>query len=355
MKYSKSLCANHFLTFQYVADPNLSWKKDIVPYYPDEFEHCPRTHLVETSEQCYEILKKLINSAIDKYGKESIGILLSSGIDSATVAGLLPFGTKAYTVKYKEVSKDIVDETVIANQYVKYNNLDHKIVEVSWSDYEKYLDYLMKAKKTPVHPCEVSVYKACLQAKQDGVKALFSGWGCDTHFGGMDKLLSQDWSLDGFIKRYSYCDTTKILKDPIDLANIFAKYCKNGKFDTQNFLTFNYHIMTIQSFFYIPNLAGVDHICPWGQIGLKNGYDLARVRNGEPKYMIREVFNLIYKHEIEITPKIPFIRPTDIYTKDLTNKYLTSNIFINDLDLKQFTGQQKWMIYILQRFLNLIE
>ena len=179
----------------------------------------------------------------------------------------------------------------------------------------------MKVKKNPIHPCEVPVYMCCKKAVEMGIDIILSGWGADTHFGGMSKLLSKDWSFEEFKKRYEYCP--RIKEDNLLLDFTYKDYIKNdGKIDIQKFLTFNYHIMTIKSFFYIPEIFGLIHIPVWGFLGIKNNLDLERIRSGNPKYIIEETFKIMYKDEnIPITEKIPFTRPTDIYMEKYFNEY----------------------------------
>ena len=116
---------------------------------------------------------------------------------------------------------------------------------------------------------------------------------------------------------YELAEESKILDQT------YKKYLNNNeKIDIQKFLTFNYHIMTIKSFFYIPELVGLIHLPIWGFIGLREELDIKRVRNKEPKYVIQEAFNILYKDDkLPITEKIPFTRPTDIYMKNYFNDY----------------------------------
>lgn len=75
----------------------------------------------------------------------------------------------------------------------------------------------------------------------------------------------------------------------------------------------------------------------------------------EPKYIIQEAFKLLYPN-FQPTEKLPFTRPTDLYMKTHFNDYNYCEKLklysqqIND-QLIQTNGQQKWMIYILNRFL----
>lgn len=76
----------------------------------------------------------------------------------------------------------------------------------------------MKHKKAPLHPVEVGLYKAAVASQQDGINVLASGTGADTMFGGLDKLLSKDWTFDEFVKRYTFLDPIRALKRPVPVS-----------------------------------------------------------------------------------------------------------------------------------------
>lgn len=80
--------------------------------------------------------------------------------------------------------------------------------------------------------------------------------------------------------------------------------------------------------------------------------DLYRVRNGEPKYLIRELMHSKYP-EIPVPNKVPMPRPVDEYFKSW--KGPTRLEFKKNLDMRCFTGNQKWQLYCLESFLNMCE
>lgn len=76
--------------------------------------------------------------------------------------------------------------------------------------------------------------------------------------------------------------------------------------------------------------------------------DLQRIRNGEPKYLIRELFSKRYPN-LNIPDKIPMPRATEQWLKNYTptrKEFKIENINI-------LTGDQKWLIYCLETFLNM--
>ena len=60
-----------------------------------------------------------------------------------------------------------------------------------------------------------------MQAKADGVTHLIVGESSDLIFGGMDKLLAKDWTMEEFEKRYTFLDPTLVLKEPVSMHYLF--------------------------------------------------------------------------------------------------------------------------------------
>jgi hypothetical protein len=80
--------------------------------------------------------------------------------------------------------------------------------------------------------------------------------------------------------------------------------------------------------------------------------DMNRVRNGEPKYLVREFYAMKYP-ENEIPFKIPMPRPVDTIFKDWEGP--TRPEFRSDIPMHQLTGNQKWQLWCAQLFLNLFD
>jgi len=91
---------------------------------------------------------------------------------------------------------------------------------------------------------------------------------------------------------------------------------------------------------------------PYARLKMADELDLNRVRNGEPKYLIRELMAQKYP-EIPVPNKLPMPRPVDEYFK--TWRGPTRPEFKPGLDMNKFTGNQKWQMYCLERFLSMIE
>lgn len=347
INFNLDKCIDEYLAFQHI-NSHIGWTYGVHQRSFLENTECPRLHTVTDGKTAIQTLQKISKNWTSKYQPHEIGILISSGIDSASVAKMLPKNSFAFYATYEE--RDFDPELNIVKNYCEENNLHLIIVNVSWKDYELHMDYLMRVKKAPIHPCEIPVYMCCKKAQELGIQILFSGWGADTHFGGMDKLMSKDWSLEEFKQRFEYCAN-------LQLTNDYSHYVSflnlDNTVNVYDFLTYNYHVMTLRSFFYIPELCGLIHLPLWSYLNVES-LDLERIKT-EPKYIIQEAFKLMYPN-FTPTDKLPFTRPTDLYMNDHFNDYTYCKKLIGHSEniknnIVNTNGQQKWMIYILNRFL----
>ncbi len=210
----------------------------------------------------------------------------------------------------------------------------------------------MLAKGAPVHSIEPQIYAAAMQAKADGITKMIIGESSDLVFGGMDGLLSKDWTFDEFVKRYTFTPPEDVLKEPVSMNYLYEKFRKGNMIDFERFLDEVFSVESSGSYYNAFTLAGLDYLDPYSKLKMKQPLDLARVRNGESKYLIRELFKMKYP-EIPVPEKVPMPRPVDEYFKNW--KGPTRPEFKQNIDMSKFTGNQKWQIYCLERFLNLIE
>ena len=98
--------------------------------------------------------------------------------------------------------------------------------------------------------------------------------------------------------------------------------------------------------FYSANLPYVD---PYELLKMSDPIDLKRVRNGESKYLIRELFKMRYP-ELPVPGKNPMPRPVDMYFKNWEGPKREE--FRKDIDMSKYSGNQKWLMWVLERFLN---
>ena len=325
-----------------MVDRKLSWAEGVMPAWPEIS--------VDTQikvRQSKEILDALRNLTEQCCQEDGVGILLSGGIDSAILAALMPKGLPAYTIKFD--AEGALDESETAKVYADHCGLEHHIVDVTWDDHQKHMDKLMLNKKSPLHAVEVGLFKAASIASEEGVKTLILGNGADSTFGGMDKLLSRDWTFDEFVKRYTFIEPSRVLKEPVSVIDEYEKYRRNNSIDTVSFLKTTHGIGIIQAFDNAIGSAGCKTVEPYEHLVLDTELDMERIRNGQSKYFLRDIFKQLYPG-LDVPEKIPFARPMDQWLKDW--KGPTREEFLDDIDIDKFAGEQKWLIYCLERFLN---
>lgn len=339
----KLYCMSHYLAFRFIKDENINFFDGLshTVFKPrDEKEITP----VSTIDEMDSIIRAKIN---EFYVPNKTAILLSGGIDSAILASYLPEGTKAYT--FKCIANGAIDETAQARKYCDAYKLDHEIIEMHWSDFEELTPEILKADGVPFHSIEVQLLKAAKYAKSQGIERFIIGESADLIFGGMDKLIGRDWNFEEFYNRYNFVEPSKALKNPISVKDVYEKYrLPNDKID---FLTFMDEIFSIESstsYMHAFKIAGIKYLDPYTFMKMAFPLDLSRIRNGEPKYMVRELFAKRYPN-IEIPTKIPMPRATNQW---LENYKPTRSEFVENC-AENMTGDQKWLCWCLEQFLNM--
>lgn len=277
--------------------------------------------------------------------------MLSGGMDSAILASYMK-GNDAYTFRFLNgtFQKEELDK---AEYYAKYYGLNLYYVDIDWHIVEENVDAVMKTKGAPVHSIEPQILYAALQAKSDGVEVMMVGESSDLIFGGMDQLIGQDWTFDAFMKRYIFTEPADVLVDSESMQYLFERYRLNE--DKIDFLKFMDEVFSIESSSsYMNAFAAADmpYYDPYAKLIMADNLDLNRVRNGEPKYLIRELFSLKYP-DIPVPDKKPMPRSVNSYFADWNGP--TRPEFKENLDTSEFTGNHKWQMWCLERFLNNLE
>ena len=343
MKVDKEYCMSSFLMYRTIADENLTFANGIKPNIYQYQERFP----IYNSEQLEKYLKQRVGE-VTKNGKAALA--LSGGIDSAILAKFMPEGSTAYTFRCVVPGVAVKDESKKAAKIAKECGLKHKIVEITWQDMERYASELMLSKGAPIHSIEIQIYKAALQAKTDGFEKLIFGESADCIYGGLNQLLSKDWLFGEFIDRYSFVIPWKVLKKPKLILEPYMEYEKNGYVDVHKFMYNFFFRESVGSYDNACNLAGIDFVAPYAETVFSKELDYDRVRNGENKYVVREIFKRLYATE-QIPEKLPMPRPVNEWLKDW--KGPTREEFLENCVIG-LNGDQKWLVYILEKFLNLI-
>ena len=341
----KDFCLSSYIAFRYI------WKNGVD--FVEGFQHknfCPLEDKdripVRTSEDIDREIQKQFDELYEKY--DNIGILLSGGMDSANLAAYLKPGSHAYT--FNSVSGEFNADVERAKVYCKKFNLNHHLIDITMEDYEKYTPIVMHYKFAPVHSIEPQIFKAAELAKRDGVQLMIVGESADLIFGGMDKLITPEWTFDAFAKRYTFLDPYLVLANPVDQSALFEKYRKgdNG-IDVLKFMDEVFSIESSSSYLNAFGAAWMPYYDPYAKLVMEEPLDMKRVRNGEPKYLVRGLYAIKYP-ELEIPFKIPMPRPVDAIFRDWDGP--KRDEFRKDIPLDQLTGNQKWQLWCSELFLN---
>lgn len=341
----KNYCLSSFLAFRHVFND----EKDFVDglnrqrYVP--IQNDAKTlvsNAVETDLAIKNVFRLVRN--------EKLGLLLSGGMDSAILASYMPEGSDAYTFRFLggEFQKEELER---ANQFAQYYRLNLHYIEINWDIVERSLPAVMRHKGAPVHSIEPQIYYAAQQAKRDGISMMVIGDGADYVFGGMDGLLSRDWSFDQFVKRSMYVDPNEVLVSPVDVMDVYERY-RIGS-NSIDYLGFYGGPITDESYASYENAfesAEMPFIDPYDHLKLSCPLDIDRIRNGESKYVIRELFRMKYPH-LPVPQKNPMPRPVDRYFSNW--KGPSRPEFRCDIPMDRLSGNQKWLIWCAERFLNM--
>ena len=343
---SKSYCISSYLALRYIEDDSMN-------FYPDLHHRNikPLTDEQRIPVRTAKDIDREIRAQVDKFKDMKKGVMLSGGMDSAIVASYLP-GSDAYTFRFLGGNYQS-EELVRAEYYAEVYGLRLHYVDISWETVMKYLEPVMVAKCAPVHSIEPQIYQAALQARTDGVEIMFSGATSDLVFGGMDKLLSQDWTFDAFMNRYTFTKPEDVLREPESMCYVFERYrIGDDKIDFTKFLSEISMSELLTSYVTTFGVAEMNYYDPYAKLKMSEPLDLSRVRKGDSKYLIRELFRMRYPDTI-IPEKIPMPRPVDAYFEDWCGP--SRKEFIAGLEMSKFTGNQKWQMYCLEKFLDLHE
>lgn len=249
------------------------------------------------------------------------------------------------------IANGAIDETERARSYCEKFGLEHEIVEMHWNDFEKLTPEILKADGVPFHSIEVQLLKAARIAKSQGIGKFLIGNSADPVFGGMDKLLSKDWTFCEFGERYNFSDPAKILRNHVEVSDIYEPYrLSNDKIDFQKFMLDVYAVESETSYMHAFKIAGVEYLDPYSFMYMKEPLDLHRVRKGMSKYLVRELFKKRFGYDAP--EKIPMPRAMNEWLKDWAGP--TRDEFLPHC-VNGLTGDQKWQVWCLEKFFDMWE
>lgn len=344
---NKDFCLSSYIAFRYIWKDGMDFAEGFQHknYLPvDDKNRIP----VKTSADIDREIQRQFDELYAKY--DHIGILLSGGMDSANLATYLKPGSHAYT--FNSASGEFDADVERAKTYCKKLQLQHHLIDITLSDYEQYTPIVMRHKFAPVHSIEPQIYKAAEIARQDGVQLMIVGESADLIFGGMDKLISPEWTFEGFVKRYTFLDPSLVLTNPVDQSELYERYrTGDNAIDFMRFMDDVFAVESSGSYLNAFGAAWMPYYDPYAKLVMSDPLDMQRVRNGEPKYLVRGLYAMKYP-DLEIPFKIPMPRPVDAIFKNWAGP--TRPEFRKDIPMDQLTGNQKWQLWCAEQFLNML-
>ncbi len=342
---NKQFCMSSYLMYRYVYDNSYSFQEGVSCAQVDlGVDRLP----VKDKSTLYELLKKYVDEAC-KDGKAALA--LSGGIDSAILARLVPAGTKAYTFHCVVPGIAVTDESKTAKQWAQMNNLEHEVIDISWEDIVPAADECMKHKGAPIHSIEAQIYIAARKAVSEGKTKFIFGENADIIYGGIARFLARDWFYAEFVDQYSYVMPYRVLRDPQMPLDPFKRFEVDGHIDGHDFINMYYRQEALGTFTNACKTAGIEFVGPYSLTYMDCPIDYERIRSGDTKYIVRELFRELYPG-IEPPAKIPFPRPADEWFANWKGPVRKEFIPHSADNMK---GDQKWMIWCLERYLNMIE
>ena len=142
-----------------------------------------------------------------------------------------------------------------------------------------------------------------------------------------------------------------MLRNPQFIFSPYTRWEKNGYVDVHRFLNETMYEEAINSYEDACATADVKLSMPFSKTVLDNNLDYSRIRRGENKYMIREIFNRLYPNW-EIPAKTPMPRPLNEWMRDWEGP-TRPEFWPHCTD--EMTGDQKWYVYVLEQFLNMLD
>lgn len=344
MIVDKVFCMSSFLMYRTIARHDRKFSENTTPRF---YEVADKLELIHDSD---ELERSLCHSVELACKGRRAALALSGGIDSAVLAKFMPRGSVAYTFKCVVPGKEVTDETPQAALYAKLCGLEHRVVEIYWDDFEQYAPVLMRHKGAPIHSIEVQIYKAALQALEDGMDTFIFGETADLNYGGLSGLHSKDWTFGEFVDRYAYVKPYHVLKEYEMVTEPLKTFEKNGMIDVHEFCRGPFLQEAMGSYTNACQCAGIRLSTPYAQTRLDIPLDINRIRQGENKYLVREIFNRLYP-DLVVPPKLPMPRPMNEWLSGWNGpirKEFWPNCTLN------MNGDQRWLVWALEKFLNLL-
>lgn len=341
-------CMSSFLAFRYVVDDNILFggAEGGVERPLRTRRNSEESILCENADEIESALSDIFSSV----DLSRAGIMLSGGIDSCILATYMPKGIKAYTANAPTGVAAIEIER--ARKVCDYLDLEHHLVDITWDGYIQCMDQLMLHDGCPVFANEPQVYIIAERMLRDGCNLVIFGDNADIAFGGYNLLLSKDWKYDEWIDRFTFIRPETVLSQYSNIYRHYEKFRRrNNEIDYLEFMEDIFAASSSGAYTNAFECLGIKYLDPYVYIKQKSAFDLERIRRGNSKYLLRELYCKRLPG-FDIPEKIAMQRAVDKWLEDW-NGPLRKEFYVKDLKL--FSGEQKFQLFALERFLNIIE
>lgn len=339
-------CASSFLMYRTIADEDVCFS----------LSHPVRRYVHEGGydwiNDSFELESSLRRRVSDAVATGKVALALSGGIDSAILARMMPKGSTAYTFRCVVEGASVVDESPQAARYAEECGLRHVVIDVSWNDMASIAPSLMAQKGAPIHSIEVQIAKASMMAREEGFTGFLFGESSDLNYGGQSGLFSGTWTFGEWVDRYSYVLPYKVLRNfRMDLEP-YARWCKeDGYEDVLEYCRHEYFLESLGSYENATSWGGLRLHTPFANTRLAVPLDYERIRAGENKYLVREVFERLYPGWT-MPDKLPMPRATELWMAGWDGP--TRPEFWPHCTVGM-TGDQKWLVWALEKYLDMID
>lgn len=333
----KKLAAGTMIIFENGTTRLERWYK----YKPKPFS--PMKTEIEAKEELLEIYKRAIKRHL--LSDVPVGLLLSGGIDSGLLLGLMNLNGSnwpTFTVGYGKSFKH--DELIDAAKTAEIFSAKHASIELSREFFESALPKIVSFLEEPIASSSIiPMYFVCKRARQD-VKVALVGQGPDELFGGYKRHLGvrygESWRklpkwiktpINNIINALPRNETLKRAAYSLDVSDRMKRYQQVFSIMPEE---------TIDSLFHegiLPPDAGDTILKCWNGLGylMENtdelgGFQFLEIRSSLPDELLMYADKLSMAHALEV--RVPYLdREIVEYVQRLS------------ADFKVRNGSRKWL------------
>jgi asparagine synthase (glutamine-hydrolysing) len=309
------------------------WEQPLIPIVSTATED-------ELIASCLELSKAAVNRQL--MSDVPLGIMLSGGLDSGTVAA---FSQQSATTMqgycyYDETNG--YDETAFAKQMATQFNINLNLVQIKEQELPNLLETVTWHFDEPVpRPHNLAAYAVSKAAAHDGIKVLLTGEGGDEIFCGYTryKEITEKYSADHDPSHIIF-GHNRVALTAIEKFYSKRSFTNNYRFwvpyTYRNLDAINQQLISDQKTFLIHFLqrsdrmgmaVGLENRVPLLDIELVNFMNRIpgeqKMKNGELKYIQKQMLKGILSDEIIYQKKQPFDMPIETYLqRGVLNEYM---------------------------------